>query len=212
MTTSAKPEGRRQATEDAILDSFESELLSVGARRLNVAGIMARAGFAKPLLYKYFGGIAGLVKAWGERRKFWPDPRPSRSDAAPGDQIKQDLQATATYFRRHPIILEFLAEELSAPDELSKAFGEVRDERGQIELKFIQGESNLLRRENRRLVIVLYAALAYLAMRARRSPRYMGLRLDTDEGWSEAMAMVGEIIDDAVIAARVRDVVAERAT
>ena len=70
MIKRAKPDGKRHATEEVILDSFEAVLLEEGARRLTVAAIMERAGYAKPLLYKYFGGIAGLVKAWGRRCGF----------------------------------------------------------------------------------------------------------------------------------------------
>lgn len=217
MRSKARPDGKRHATEERILDSFEALLLENGARNLTVAAIMERAGYAKPLLYKYFGGIAGLVKAWGERRKFWPDPQPreaehsTESPGDPRDRVKRDMLGMASHFRRHPLTLEFLAEELTGPNELSKAFGEVRDQRGEIELRTLDREHVLRRRENRRLVLILYAAIAYLGMRARRSPRYMGLRLDTDEGWEDALAMVGEIVDDAIVAARVRALVSERA-
>ena len=43
-------------------------------------------------------------------------------------------------------------------------------------------------------IILLYAAINYLAMRARRSPNFMGLRLDTRSGWEEAMEMVRELV------------------
>jgi hypothetical protein len=55
-----------------------------------------------------------------------------------------------------------------------------------------------LRRDNQRLIIVLYAAAVYLAMRAARSPSFMGLRLDTEAGWNDAMAMLREIAALAV--------------
>ncbi len=50
-----------------------------------------------------------------------------------------------------------------------------------------------LRRENHRLIVVLYAATVYLSMRAARSPSFMGLRLDTEAGWDDAMVMVREL-------------------
>lgn len=50
-----------------------------------------------------------------------------------------------------------------------------------------------LRRDNHRVIVVLYAAAVYLSMRAARSPAFMGLRLDTESGWNDAMAMVREL-------------------
>lgn len=39
----------------------------------------------------------------------------------------------------------------------------------------------------------LVGVAEYLAMRAARSPAFMGLRLDTDAGWNDAVAMIREI-------------------
>ena len=64
---------RREATEEAILDAFERVLLRDGARDLTLNAVMKEAGVAKPLLYKYFGDLTGLARAWGKKRKFWPE-------------------------------------------------------------------------------------------------------------------------------------------
>ena len=45
------------------------------------------------------------------------------------------------------------------------------------------------------LMMVLMAAASYLAMRAVKSPRYMGRDVGSDEGWEELLAHFERIID-----------------
>jgi AcrR family transcriptional regulator len=206
MTPGSHPSARalrRSATEDALLDAFERVLARDGIRNLTVNAVVQEARVGKPLLYRYFGDLDGLVHAWGERRRFWPPPAPvdreRAGDAAPGfrERIRHELLETAEYLRTHPVTLEFLAEELSARTDLSAAFAQVRRERGRMLMKTMLAEPRYARRETRRIIIVLYAAMAYFALRSRRSPFFMGLRLDTSAGWNDALAMLSEIVDAA---------------
>jgi len=193
---------RRIATEDTLLDAFENALVRDGIRKLSVNSIVDLAGVGKPLLYRYFGGLPGLVRAWAVRRAFWRDTTTANEQltvAADDDQafrrqIADNLITSAEYLRSNPVTLELLAEELTARSELSDAFQEARGEQGRFFTRSMLTDDRYVRRDNRRLIIVLYAAVTYLAMRARRSPRFMGLRLDTDEGWNDALEMVREII------------------
>jgi len=94
---------------------------------------------------------------------------------------------------RNPVMLELLAEELTANSELTEAFGQARGEHGRQFIREMLNDHRYVQPENRGLIIVLYAAITYLAMRARRAPHFMGLRLDTERGWDEAMRMVRTI-------------------
>lgn len=208
--TAAAPGGSREATENALLDALETVLLRDGLRRLTVNAVVEAAGVAKPLLYRYFGDLPGLVRAWGERRRFWLAAGPGVQEAAaaglapgageqPADdgefrqRISAELVANADYLREHPVTVEFLAEELTAQSELSAAFAAARDRQRRPFLRAMLKDSRYLRRDHRRAIIILNAAATYLAMRSRRSPNFMGLRLDTAEGWEEAMAMIREL-------------------
>jgi AcrR family transcriptional regulator len=194
----------REATENALLDALETALLDAGLRNLTVNAVVDTAGVAKPLLYRYFGDLSGLVRSWSRRRGFWagvrgerplPGPRSDGDDRQFRRRVGEELLATASYLRDHPVNLEFLAEELTAPSDLSEAFAEARDEQRRPFLEAMLKDPRYRRRDHRRVIIVLYAALVYLAMRSRRSPRFMGLRLDTDAGWNDALAMVREIAE-----------------
>lgn len=191
----------RQATEDALLDALEAVLLRDGLRNLSVNAVVEAAGVGKPLLYRYFGDLAGLVRAWGERRGLWadlaaqgePPSRQATDDRAFQEQVVDELVGVAQYLRAHPVSVEFLAEELSANSDFTEAFGAARADHRRPFLRTMLADPRYLRRENHRLIVVLYAAAVYLSMRAARSPAFMGLRLDTEAGWNEAMAMLREL-------------------
>lgn len=193
--------GSRQSTEDALLDALELVLLRDGLRNLSVNAVIEAAGVGKPLLYRYFGDLAGLVRAWGDRRGLWanlaaqgePASRHTTDDPAFRAMVAEELVGVAEYLRDHPVSVEFLAEELSANTDFSEAFAAARAEHRRPFVRAMLADPRYLRRDNRRLIVVLSAAVTYLAMRAARSPAFMGLRLDTEAGWADAMAMVREL-------------------
>ncbi len=190
---------RRIATENRLLDALETVLIRDGIRHLSLNAIVDEAGVAKPLLYRYFDNLPGLLTAWVERRGGLPvgvaeapdEPGRSREvTAAFRRQVADGLVQSAESLRRQPIILEMLAEELTADSEISAPFAKARRKQGEPFLRAMLSDKRYVEPEIRGKIIVLYAAINYLAMRAARSPNFMGLRLDTDEGWADAMDMI----------------------
>ncbi len=204
-----KIQARREATEERILDAFEAVLRAGGIRHLSINAVVAKARLSKTLLYRYFGNLAGLVRAWGQRRAVFLDSDPPEGTGEEKfenfkDLLESDLLRTAAHLRTHPVTLEFLAEELTGQNEYSEAFNEVRRRSRQASTRRMMRDSRYMDPENRRLVVLIYAAITHLCMRARHSPSFFGIDLDTEEGWEEIMSFVHGIFDDARLAAEVR--------
>jgi len=51
-----------------LLDALEKVLVRDGIRQLSLNAIVAEAGVGKPLLYRYFDNLPGLLATWVERR------------------------------------------------------------------------------------------------------------------------------------------------
>ena len=70
----AKGRGRikREATEAQIIAAFGRVVQRNGLRNVGVNEVLKEAGVGKALLYRYFGGLPGLVTAWGQKNRLWP--------------------------------------------------------------------------------------------------------------------------------------------
>ncbi len=194
---------RRQLTEERLLDALEVVLIRDGVRKLSVNAIVDEAGVGKPLLYRYFDNLPGLLAAWAERRGSLQasygdtgDGREPEDDDEFRQRIAAELVAMATTLRNQPIMLEILAEELTADSELSEILRDVRRRQSRPYLRAMLNDNRYVDPAIRGRIIILNAAIHYLAMRACRAPAFMGLRLDTAAGWNEAMAMVEDIARD----------------
>ena len=82
-----------------------------------------------------------------------------------------------------------------SPTAISDALTEIRQQLGREHAAIFAGNSELDKDDNRALMIVLMAAASYLAMRAVKSPRYMGRDIGSDQGWQDLLAHFERIID-----------------
>lgn len=186
-----------------MLDALEKVLVRDGIRQLSLNAIVAEAGVGKPLLYRYFDNLPGLLATWVERRGSISAQHLGSNQASPVnpednedfmEQLAAQLIASGDSLRSQPIMLEMLAEELTANSELSESFAKARRRQSQGFVRAMLSDSRYVEPLTRAKIIMLYAAINYLAMRAQRAPAFMGLRLDTRKGWNEAMEMVRAIV------------------
>lgn len=196
-------QARRETTENRLLDALEVVLVRDGIRRLNLKAVLNESGVSKPLLYRYFGSLQGLLTAWVERRGPQPagnlEVQPAQSVDDIGDdaflaRVAEQLVDSAERLREQPILLEMLAEELTANSDLSEPFQQARRQQSTRFVRAMLKEPRYTNPVIRSKIILLIAAINYAAMRARRSPRFMGIRLDTRKGWNELKDMIRTVV------------------
>ena len=198
------PQARRVRTEQAILDGFETVLIREGAGGVTIQAVANEAGVAKTLIYKYFESIEGLIKTWAEQREIFvpmaelfPDPDAAAESLHndPYAFARMQILKQAQHIRNHPVYVELCLAELSGSGPVIDALLKLRYERNEAEWKAL-GET--LDGANIPMLLPLMlmpAAITYLAMRARKSPLYAGMiQLDTDEGWDSMMVAVEQVI------------------
>ena len=194
---------KREATEAEIINAFDRVVRRSGLRNIGVNEVIKEAGIGKALLYRYFGGLPGLVRAWGERKQIWPadtefaDLSDAPASTSAAEQIKRMVLHHANSLREDPVRVELLADEFLRPTVISDALSEIRAQVEKEHARIFGNNEKLADDDNRTVMIVLMAAAAYLAMRAVKSPRYMGRDIGSDEGWQKLLEQFERIIDQA---------------
>lgn len=199
--TKGKGALKREATEAEIISAFGRVVERNGLRNVGVNEVIKEAGIGKALLYRYFGGLPGLVQAWGEKNQIWPDLSEladmsnAMDSVSIAEQIKRMVLHHANSLREDPLRVELLADEFMSPTPISDALTDIRKQLGREHAAIFADNRELDEDDNRALMIVLMAAASYLAMRSVKSPRYMGRDVGSDEGWQALMAHFQRIID-----------------
>jgi AcrR family transcriptional regulator len=168
-----------------------------GFAAVGVNAIARAAGVDKVLIYRYFGGLPELLRAWGSSGRFWPPLQellgegPQDLLALPAEQrYEQFFRRFIAALRRRPLTVEILAAEIVVRNELTAILETEREEWGaQAEALF--GGADMQRLPHLRgVTLLLVAGVQYLLVRARKIRIFGGLDLRTDAGWAVLEAAV----------------------
>ncbi|QOJ31038.1 MAG: TetR/AcrR family transcriptional regulator [Gammaproteobacteria bacterium] len=189
---------KREATESLLVEAFGRIVERHGLRNVGVNEVVKEAGVGKALLYRYFGGLPGLVEAWGRQNRVWPRlvdmvPLSAAPDATAAEVLKKIVVRNAQVHRDDPVRVEMLADELMTPTAISGALGEIRKQVGRDHAALFARNRDF--RNHHLFMVVMMAAASYLAMRAVKSPRFMGEDLADEATWARLMAEIEAVIE-----------------
>ncbi len=201
---------KRDRTRDRIMRACEEVILKEGVQGLGINAIAKHTGLGKPLIYRYFGNLDGLIATWAKTTQVWADDNvvAAKKRAASKDEklklIRDNMIESTDRLKKHPALLQLLAFTMTgrspfagATHDLKKSFGShhgdlYRDDD-------ILGDPDMIA-----LMLVLYAATVYLAHRAVGDPNFNGIPLDKEEGWAQMMKMVETVFDNFVLAKQLK--------
>jgi AcrR family transcriptional regulator len=123
----------RQATEKKILEAVGRILAEKGFHNVGINAVARQARIDKVLIYRYFGGMPELLRAYAEAGSYWPtieevaggDPGRLRG-LPPQEAVATLLCNFARAVRKRPVTLEILAWEAIERNELTKVLEKVR--------------------------------------------------------------------------------------
>jgi AcrR family transcriptional regulator len=183
---------QRASTEARIVAAVGELLAEKGFGAVGVNAVAKRSGCNKALIYRYFGGLDGVFRAYAEGEAFWPD----LAELAAGthdlteeaDLWKRVMRNYTSALRKRPLTVEILAWETMERNELTAVLEEIRERRGLELLEHFAGGDPAV-------AALLGAAVHYLLVRARKIRIYNGIDLQTDEGWEALLTAMDRLID-----------------
>lgn len=193
----ARPARDREATKARILGAVGEVLARDGFGALGVNAIAKEAGVDKVLIYRYFGGLAELLREWGASGRFWPrvgdllgaDPKAFHRLAAP-ERYARFFEHFIDALRERPLTLEILAAEIVERNDLTAILEAERETWGEEASRLLAAKEYAGRPELRGLTLLLIGGVQYLLVRSRTIRIFGGVDLRSDAGWAELKAAV----------------------
>ena len=179
----------KKITSKRLINAVGSLLAKKGFVGVGVNAVAREAGVDKVLIYRYFGGLEGLIAAFAKEGDFWP----SALELAGGDLQKfsqmpldERLSSFGSNFfqalKKRPVTQAIMAWEMIEPNGLTEELERIREE-GIMEffkMFFTKEEINF----DLQAVIMLFGAgISYLVIRSNHIDVFGGLELNSDEGW-----------------------------
>ena len=194
----------RKETEDKLLNAAGRVLARDGFLKLGVNAVAREAGVDKVLIYRYFDGLDGLIKAYARQGDFWPsldeligEPIEQFRNRQLADQMKIIMTNLAEGIRKRPLTLEILAWEMVERNELTAHLEEIRERKG-LELTEAFSDNtdpNEASVDVAALIAISVASINYLAARSRMISTFNGIEIREDEGWERLTGTMATIFD-----------------
>ncbi len=185
----------KEQTKGKILLAVGQLLARDGFTKLGINAIAREAGVDKVLIYRYFGGLPGLLTAFAESTDFWPPasevvatPEPNTDQL--GTVIGEVLVNLAKALRKRPLTAEILAWEMVEQNELTDILAELREQWILDLLETYTFHSDQPQADLPALTALMAAAIHYLVIRSRSTPVFNMVEIDTDRGWERLETMI----------------------
>ena len=177
----------RAKTTERIIEAFESVLAERGLQHVGVNRVAEQAGVSKVLIYRYFGGLDGLIDHYIKMGKLYPNLtatvleqlRPD-NEAELGRLWHRQLTQLFRQFRSNKAARELLKANVIEEDPTAEAASQSQDQeirRLVGQLSFVEGA------DSEAISAVTIGAMSYLTLLADNNRTLVGIDLRSEAGW-----------------------------
>lgn len=200
------PEARgtrdRDATRLRLIAAVGALLAREGFGALGVNSVAREAGVDKVLIYRYFGGMDDLLRAFGQSGDFWPSIKevlgddPTQLMRLPlAERWAVGLSRYGQALRRRPVTKEILAWEQIEQNELIGILQHVREQWFAELLTHYPDDPDSTDAELVGTILVVVGAIHYFVIRSRLQSDFSGVVIDTQAGWEHIDQVIATILE-----------------
>lgn len=187
-------------TEKRLLDAVSHIIENDGFTKIGVNRIASQAGCDKVLIYRYFGGLDGLLVEWAKRHDYYSFAYSEFIDTIKQSEkedirqiVKDVLFRQLHYLKDNVLMQQLLVWELSG----HSSFKGILEERERIGYK-LQEELNRsldIGNDNDMSVAIIISAINYIVLFTRQYHKLNGIDFSKPEAWSRMEAMISKYVD-----------------
>ena len=192
----------KEKTKEKILNSISAILLRDGFKKIGINSIADEAGVDKVLIYRYFGGLDGVLKAFADREdvfsasteQVYCDAEMDRN-TQPSDVLTSFLLNEMKNLRIQPLAQEIMAWDLFEENSVTQKLTDEADDRMMSTLYGMMTQYDPPEGVDLMAVMgLLRGAINYLYVRSRTRSEFFGIDVSSDEGWRRVEHAVERII------------------
>ena len=187
MEKDEKVRRNRAKTTQRIVEALEEVIAERGLEGVGVNRVAERANVSKVLIYRYFGGMEGLLEYYVKMGKLFPvfNPavldqiRPLHESDVARIWYRQVIQ-TYRHFRTFKAAREILKASVIENDTIAETTARAQDEemtRLVEQLSFVKGA------DTQAISAVVLGAMTYLTIMAQNDRTMISIDLRSEEGW-----------------------------
>lgn len=191
----------KEATRRLLIKAVGELLAGEGFRAVGVNAVARKAGVDKVLIYRYYGGLQGLLSAFAEDGDFWPSAGelvgedPAAFSAMPlADRLATCVRNYMRALRKRPLTCEILAWIFLEQNELIEELNAARRRTGQELYRLARLDEADPSVDMGALLALLGAAMNHLCVRANKLRFFAGMDLADDQDWLRLEAMMERLI------------------
>ena len=187
MEKDEKIRRNRAKTTQRIVEALEEVIAERGLEGVGVNRVAEKASVSKVLIYRYFGGMEGLLEYYVKMGKLFPtftpavldQIRPLHDSDVARIWYRQVIQ-TYRYFRTFKAAREVLKASVIENDSIAETAARAQDEemtRLVSQLSFVKGA------DTQAVSAVMLGAMNYLTIMAQNDRTMVSIDLRSEEGW-----------------------------
>lgn len=190
----------RSATSARILKAASELLAESGFQNFGVNAIARRAGCDKQLIYRYFGGMDGLVDAIGIELAGWVEKKMPATGGGGflltyGDFVERFLLLFLEALRGDPLMKKIIAWEVSENSPQVRRLSEARGKALSLWIERVKGGLQPPKGVDPAVLnALLIGAVQHIVLAAEAAGRFAGVGLQTDREWDRVAQAVRKLV------------------
>lgn len=193
-----------EVTRKTLINAVGATLGKSGFLGLGVNAVAREAGVDKVLIYRYFGGLNGLITAFAVEGDFWPDSYeltggdPEGFAASPlAERLKRLGRNYLRALRSRPLTRLIMSWEMVQRNELTQELETLRERRMmEFARKFFADSPKNL--DLMAILAIIGGGLGYLACREGQIDVYNDVDIGSESGWERIEAALSRIVDGLI--------------
>lgn len=187
-------------TEKRLLEAVSQIIESDGFTKIGVNRIANQAGCDKVLIYRYFGGLDGLLVEWAKRHDYYSFAYSKfietikKAESKDIKQIVKDVFMRQLYHLKDNVLMqELLVWELSG----HSSFKGIIEERERIGYKLQEELNRFLNTDsdNSMSIAIIVSAINYIALFTRQYHKINGIDFSKPEAWDRMETTISRYVD-----------------